>query len=376
MGIGATPGNEGLLLLASILAFIALPVLFLAATTIVGLVERVLGIKSGIPGLALLLAIPGALLAASLLLDQGGEVLPGQVIEKTEQLVVNDDGGWSDRLSLVLRYSMSGRPLPAFTSTANALSQAMDRSSPQELVTLATGAADFDRVRPGDTVELRVLRVEAFFSLVRLANQSTETLVPWAYVEAAVGMVAVAFVAWRLRRTSLGYGPIIFLVLVALAAPLAYAYRTWSDREDLSGATERATATIKATTRVTTVSLSSEGGEESTINVLQPYDVVQLAFVPSGYRDMVIAVDAVDAPGGQPSRFEAGAPIDVVYVPGDPRNARILDQTRTHYLKTTLGFYLQGGAVVLGIVVLAVIAGTLGRIGRKMIRSLLLPGGK
>jgi hypothetical protein len=371
MGIGATPGNQGLLLLTSIVAFIALPVFFVAATNLVGLVERILGIKSGVPWLALLLAIPGALLAAWLVLDQDGEALSGQVIEKTEQVVVNDDGGWMDRLSLQLRYSVSGQPLPPFTSTADALTQATDRSNPQELVTLWTDSADFDRLRPGDTVALRVLRANSRFSLVRLANQSTATFLPWAYVEIGVGVVALALIAWRLRHTPLGYGPMLVLGMVALAAPLAYAYQAWTEAEDLSRATDRATATVKTTTRVTEISMSSSEGPDWTTNVPQPYDVVQLAFVPAGYRDTVIAVDAVDVPASQPSRFEPGALVDVDYVPGGPRSARIPGQTRTHALKTTLGIYLQGGAVVLGFLALIALAGVVGRMLLKVVLSLL-----
>jgi hypothetical protein len=372
MAIGVAPGNEGLLLAASILAFMALPVFFFVVVTLLGLAERILRIKSGLSWLAPVVVILGALLAASLLLDRGGQVLPGQVIGKTEDVVVNDDGSWNDRLSLRLRYSVLGHPLSPFTSTADALTQALDRSNSQELVTLSSDSATFDRLRAGDTVELRVLRVEALFNLVRLANQSTATLLPWAYIALAVGVVALALAAWRLRRTPFGYRPLLVLGLVALAAPLLYAYRNWTDAEDLSRATERVAATVQTTTRVREISLSSGDSGAWTMSLPQPYDIVQLAFVPDGYRDTIIAVDAVDATDGQPSRFELGVPVDVVYVPGDPRNARIPGQTRTRALKTTLGVYLQGGAVVLAIPVLAVLARVIGRILLKLVLKLLV----
>ena len=63
---------------------------------------------------------------------------------------------------------------------------------------------------------------------------------------------------------------------------------------------------------MTEVNPCPRGGERCTTELAQPYDIVQVEFMPPGPRERegIIGVDAVDAaPGGQ-SRFQKGAPVE------------------------------------------------------------------
>jgi hypothetical protein len=58
-----------------------------------------------------------------------------------------------------------------------------------------------------------------------------------------------------------------------------------------------------------------------------PYDVVQLRFAPAGELDSVLAVDVVDA--ASVLALAPGAVVRVRYPPAAPRQAMLVDATRT-----------------------------------------------
>jgi hypothetical protein len=84
--------------------------------------------------------------------------------------------------------------------------------------------------------------------------------------------------------------------------------------------------------------------------VPQPYDIVQLELRPTGSPGPVTAIDAIDA--NSTSSLKPGQQVAVVYAPDDPHGARIEQQTRTHYVKTTRGVYTDYAVYVAGLVVL------------------------
>lgn len=58
-----------------------------------------------------------------------------------------------------------------------------------------------------------------------------------------------------------------------------------------------------------------------------PYEVVQLRFVPAGRTDTVLAVDEVDA--GSVASLDPGALVPVRYDPRAPRDAMLVDGSRS-----------------------------------------------
>lgn len=351
-----------ILLAASIIGLVAVPLALWLLVTLFGLLGRILGFRLRVPGVVLLVVVLGGLVAGSLTIDRTGVERSAQVIDKKESVVVHSDGGWADDRTLTARYSPTGDPIPSFTSTSAALLDAMDSRTTVELAVLRLDVAEFDRLKPGDSLDVRILRVGTLLSIVRPASQTTETLIPKSVVEDALAGVAVLCLAWRLRKTTVGYALIAGLVVVALATPLALAYQNWRANEGPDGATERATATIGPVTRVTQIEIGDEREGTEEVELSQPYDVVALAFHPPNYPDAIVAVDAVDA--HEATRLATGASVEVVFPPGNPRAARLPGQTRTHYLKTTLAVYEHFAIYVGLLVVLAIIGGLISRAWR------------
>ena len=71
-----------------------------------------------------------------------------------------------------------------------------------------------------------------------------------------------------------------------------------------------------------------------------PYQVVQLRLVPGGATDSVLAVDEVDA-GSVPS-LAPGAVVRVRYQPAAPREAMLVDGTRTFRQRNRFHFLFPG----------------------------------
>lgn len=364
MSIGTTLNNQTILLAASIVGFVVVPLALWLVVSVLQLAGRVLGFHFRIPGLVLVVAAIAGLVGGSLLLDSSGVVRPAQVIDKHEMVYIHPDGSWEQRLSLQVRYSPTGDPIPRFTTTSAAILDAAGVKSTLELATLSPAAADFDRLRLGDSLDVRISRVGTLLSIVRPANQTTRTLVPPNILEDALVIGALIYLAYLLRKTFVGTVLLAGVIVIACSVPLVLADQNWQRNSELSGATEHANATVGQVTRVSEVEIGDENEGTQSVRLSQPYDVVELSFVPAGYTDSITAVDAVDARGGDLPTVTLGSSVEVVYPPGSPREARIVGQTRDHYLKTTLTVYEQNAIYIGLVVVFAIIASVIGRMLR------------
>lgn len=275
--------------------------------------------------IAALVAAP--FVAASLWLDAHGETAVGTVTRKDQTIGIEHDptGGWYLRRSL-------------------ALSVAELRSGFRPSVWV--DSAEFDRIRPGDRVTVRYVPCCPLFA--RLASHSTRDAV-W---EAARELGSDPLLDWCI-------GGLVALVLAARIASFVV-LATGSAWLGVGLAflfparPPRAAAGTETTARVTGVSLvedsprpyshryshsTSAHPERLTV----PYEVVQLRLVPAGSTDSVLAVDEVDA-ASIPS-LTPGAVVRVRYPPAAPRQAMLVDATRTfrqrnrfHFLFLVLGW--------------------------------------
>lgn len=368
MGIGVSPDNIGLLIILSFAAFVVPFVLI----WLVGLILSALRIRVGcLPAAVVGLALVVVIVAAPLVVDEVGQPFQGQVIEKSEYVRTRTEGDWTHDLSLTLRYDLTGRPLPAFTDHSQAQMEIMAAGTSQEVVAMRPTPADFDRVQPGDSVAVRVARVRNIFSLVTLVERSAPTLVPWRTLLIWLGATLLVFLAWQARKTPLGYVPLGLLAVVGLAYPLVNSYQTWQAYENLSAATARGEATVRDVTRVTEVNLCPRGGEQCRTTLAQPYDIVQVEFMPPGprEREAIIVVDAVDVAPGSPSRFATGAPVEILYPPDAPREARIVGEKRSHYWQTTVSIYTDNALVLAFALAVILLPSLLGRLWRRLRRG-------
>jgi len=353
MTIAGTPDALMLVLVAAIFGIVAVPLALMILAGLLGLLRRV-GLDLGpAPAVLLLLGLPVALLATSMALDRSGEARTAQVIDKSERVRVHEEGDWSDDLALTVRFANDGAPLPPVRSTGAALGEVTSAQGTMSTAKMGVDSRHFDAVVIGDPLDVKVLPVRSGVSVVRPADVSTRSMVPSGTLEWGVGLAAVLFLGLRLRRHRVGAVILVGLAVAAGLYPLYHANQLWHERDDLSRATQRSSATFVNKTRITEINLLSNDVENVDLNrhrVPQPYDIVQLEFQPPGYPGPVTTIDAIDASSA--GGVASGQQVSVVYPPDDPHAARIEQQTRTHYWQTMRGVYTDYAVYVGGFIVL------------------------
>lgn len=292
--------------------------------------------------LLLAVGLAALLLHASMQVDARGVVTPGEVLGKHEYLQVRYDS-WSLDRELAVRYRP---PTPS-------------RSWPHVTRLSVADEATFDRLRVGGPVRLRYFpRSEAASVLglpsVRLADRSTIddlriTALPmvWEVLRiAAVVVVAIAFIMmwWKTRSR-------VAALAAVVAVLIAFTMMEAPDRPPVPMApVGRATAIVREVDRITR---QGEGDEMQGFELLEPYQLVGLAFVPERVGDTVLAVDAVD--DGSVRGLAPGVRLTVTYDLARPRAARIDGATRTFTRKNIVGLWTIGPAtlaVLVGVFVL------------------------
>ena len=327
MSIGQTPENISILLL---LALAYIPTLFLLIG-LGALIRTLLRIQSAYFGLGfIVLLLFGPLIGASLYLDTAGKIVPAQVVKREESIDYREQGDWQHKFSFVIQYDDENQ-----SNEANQL---------EVTAHFGADAATFDRLHEGEIISVRTVNVGRWLNLVRLANQTTLTWLPWKWIGGGLGVIMFGIGLWRLSKVRFGYG-VIAIILLALAVwPLLTQLGEGQRSEDLSLTPLRATGTIQAIERVTEIdplpSYGSGGSNswETRINTLQPYDIVSVRFTPQGYEQSVLGVDAVDA---NSVVVQPDAPVEVAYARTEPRSVRLLSGTRSHYWKNPFEWVKQ-----------------------------------
>lgn len=225
---------------------------------------------------------------------------------------------------------------------------------------LAVGAPLAVRYPPN-----RYLRDLLIFSPARPADQSTlswlRAIVPSGAVRAIAPILIglVLFVLWRaLRGRVRGLGWL--LAAYALGAALFLV----APAPDLGGGRDlRATATVRAVHPVKYVLRPRSGATNKAVRVFQPYELVELQFVPAGQTDPVVAVEAVDT--DSVASLAAGQAIPVTYAAHDPRGARLVGGRQTYAWKNLLGL----AAVGLVLTVLSIVGYILSSSIRRRVRA-------
>ena len=289
---------------------------------------------------ALLTLLFGPILGLSIYLDVRGVAAPGEVIAKRETINAGSlqNGTWSRRTELIVRYQPTDRTAPQTTSFG------VDTATYDRL---AIGAALAVRYPPN-----RYLRDLVLFPTARPADQSTlswlRTIAPfWLLRSAPLALVgALLFLLWRglrgrVRRLGWLLAAYLLGALLFLITPAP----------DLAAASQgqATTATVRAIHPVDFVVRPRSGATRKAVRTAQPYDLVEIRFVPTGQTEPVVAVDAVDR--GSVPGLVAGGMIAITYAPGDPRGARIVGGGHTHAWKNLLGLAVVAVTLaILGIV--------------------------
>ncbi len=340
MSIGTSPNDVGFVILL-LLGCLLVPAVLL----IIGrLIAWSLGLKSGAFQLVFMLVILiGAIVGGSLYLDTAGRAINGLVIKKEERVRLRQQGDWRQEFHASVVYRQDGgRPETTYLAEG-------DSSTSLDL-----GAAQFDTLRDGESVALKVLPVWRSLTLVRLANTSTREWIPWRWLAIGVGVVTLIWLAFKLGRSRIGC--LLVFVIGASAAvglPTFVIYHEWRAMEDLSAKPLRAEATVREVTRITQIEPLPCRGRcrrswDTEFDVPQQYDIVQMAFTPQGGRDEVLAVDAADTGMVDlaPERT-----ITIAYAADNPRAAQIIGATHSHHWRNMIAFgeILMGPLLAIGL---------------------------
>ena len=111
----------------------------------------------------------------------------------------------------------------------------------------------------------------------------------------------------------------------------------------LGGPQATAVATIHDINLYTEIR-SSQNDDDETV-LIQPFELVEVTFVPEDWQDPVVALDRIDA---ESLPLEIGGTVPVVYRTDLPRQIRIQDGSRTYAWKNPL-YTLATWAIIIAV---------------------------
>lgn len=308
-------------------------------------------------------------LGTSLYLDRAGSVTLGQVIIKRESIPSTRQFStaplWLRAFTVTIAYHAAGRPEPFVTD-------------------LRVSERDYDRLRVGAPAAVRYLPLRP--SIARLVGQSTATwwsdvMQPrsqrtaelWLGGLAAAGIWLVASFGQRApgRWLIAGIASVIWLAAVGL---------TVTQRTEAAASGE---PRLLAPARVRRIAVVSYGSWIPGMlaypyrRLVYPYRRVETLFVPRGLGDTVMALDDIDPASA--ARLAVAALTVVAYSPSHPRQATIVDATRTfaerNRTATRVGT-AEGVGVIVGLLaLLAITRATIRGTGRRWLAAVSTPPG-
>lgn len=273
----------------------------------------------------------------SIYVELRGVDAPAEIVAKREAIDVAS-GIWTRRLYVDVRYQPPDAPDP-------------------EIANVAVDAATYDQLHAEDPVRIRYPANPTLRRITLLAGTRLATQRPFsallARMGSLLGRIALGLLIWlvllllwtKWRRWWLG------LALVALMiGGVIYVGSGWPspapDGELVAGS-----ATVRADHLVERVWGSRRRRAEEAV---QPYQIVELTFVPQGSSDSVVGVDMIDA--GSVAGIEAGAPVAMHYSAADPRWVSIDGASRTYYWKNLRSFGLIAAGILLLVIVAWIVA--------------------
>jgi hypothetical protein len=300
-------------------------VIGLVATWFVGWLCRRARLPNGLTLLAQLLTPVALFYSTSLYFDVAGIAAEGRVVSTEERISYGSHipGSWSR----------------AFWATVQ-----IDSPSGPEKLLLWIDDERYDALRAGSPIVVRYLPWVPF--IARPADQSTRALVPWRWL-AIGGLVVAAGLVLRaiLRRAPPLVQGLGILGAMLMAVTLLIFPTPWVT--PLEPPVLTTTADVRDVRDVT----RSFADMDSSVPAPQPWNLVELHFLPEGRSQEVVAVDGVDM--GSVAGLQKGARLPVTYSARDPRDARLAG-ARTYRWREwqELGEWIVATVVVFGAFIL------------------------
>jgi hypothetical protein len=275
------------------------------ATWLVGFLCRRASVRSGLTAAAQILTPVAVLYGLSLFLDVTGPVVQARVTSTEERIAQHT----------------SGPGIPGSWSRSFWAGVTFDTPEGPGFAPLWLDEATYDALMPGASIAVRYLPVLPF--IARPADQSTLAFVPWRWLGIALMALAVVLTLRRVMRPLPGWVK-AFTILAGIAAAIVWLVFPTPWVTPLEPPVLTAQAEVK---RVREETRSFTSGEATgSVPAPQPWNVVELQFVPEGRKKPVIAVDSVDV--GSVPNLRVGERLAVTYNKSNPREARLAG-TRT-----------------------------------------------
>lgn len=348
MSFGSTPDT---LLYEVIATLVALPVCLLLLA-VGNLLRRLMGVHSALLSL-LIVVLPLAvtIIGTSVYLDNVGVVAPAQVIKKTERIHYRQEGDWRHRYQIQVQYTTADGTAPA--------------------ATFMTTEPLFDALHEGSQTAVRTISINGWFNLVRLADQSTWTWLPWNWLAIGMAVLLLGWVGWQFFQNKVGCAMLILVALVIFVTPFVFKWIDWRQSEDPTRTPLRTTGVVTDVHRVTEIDPMpgdhSDGSEwETKIEAVQPYDIVVIRYTPVGHEEPVLGVDAIDV-GSQVITPEMS--IDLAYAATAPRAVRIIQGTHSHHWKNPVEWLKQQALAGLLILIFLGVVNGIGRWFKHFLRQ-------
>ncbi|HEY1013532.1 MAG TPA: hypothetical protein VGE07_12555 [Herpetosiphonaceae bacterium] len=270
-------------------------------------------------GLACVVLLGVFFIGPAVAVEVSGLQAPGEVIGRAETISPLKVT-WTRQMTLDVRYRPEG-------------------ADADETARVAVDAETYDRLAVGGQVSLRYLRADGLFRQIgnaagaRLTSQGPFGSLIARYAALGPyllgGLVCLALaVAWaRWKRWWLA-AP-IFCIIAGGGLLVGSGWQ----RPPPAGEQLSAQATVRRSELIERV----WGGKRTRSDeAVQPFWIVELAFVPAGRSQPVVAVDLIDD-GSVPS-LASGAELPIRYSAADPRRAQIEGATRSYVWKNLSSF--------------------------------------
>ncbi len=361
MNVGYTPNSFGWLLLLIFGSFIIFPLLLLLTR----LLLQLFGIRNNGLMLAVFFgSICLVLFSMSLALDMFGEQVAAQIVSKRETVTVDRSGDWRHSYLLSLQLDAKSLPLPMPSGVDSTLLESFLKDTGTQFSSYSPDDATYDRFDKNDAFALRVLRIGGL-SITRPISQSTFTVLPWGWLLAGFVVLGLFVMFWR----NLWWGAVLIAVMLLITLPIMNANQAQRTVEDNSDKTERITAIVQNSHRITEWDFVRSRRSHSEYELRQPYEIVEFQFTPRGARSPVIGIDAIDVAANAPPPFTKGQTVEVRYAPDEPRDVRVDGYTRSWPWRDMVGVYIDS-ALYIGVIVFVLLAFLWFGRGRKKSKSL------
>lgn len=258
-------------------------------------------------------------------------VVTGVVTAKSETVEHRPDGHWEYHFRLTVQYSRPGETEPRREA-------------------LTADYKMYDSLSVGDEVGVRYWDAGGLFDFARLANRSTAQMVWDTGVQYLGLLVLVCVLLGRLVAQATGRkarGVIFGMAAFAAAIFSLQALSQLALLLPLNGPQATAVAEVRSV-RLYTQTRSSDQDDDET-PLIQPFDLVEVVFMPQGWPEPVVALDRIDADSYP---LEPGGTVPIVYRTDRPRQIQLAAGSRTYIWKNPVASLLMlGGMVLVGLIV-------------------------